>query len=54
MLSGFKFYLLLVFVLIGAHVVVAGEKVVDFQRALNDFRKDRKPQIAETQVRDTF
>lgn len=47
MKSGFKFYFLLVFILVGAQIVVAGENVVDFQRALEEYHKERSPNQAQ-------
>ena len=50
MRSGFKMYMALIFLLIGAQIVVAGENMVDFQRALRDYQQERNPSQTETEV----
>lgn len=47
MFAGFKIYVGLLFVLIGFQFVVAGENMVDFQRELKAYQKDRKPGQSE-------
>lgn len=47
MLFGFKMYAVLLLTLIGAQIVVAGETVVDFQRALSAYEKERTPSQTE-------
>lgn len=42
-----KVYLALVLVLISAQFVIAGERVVEFQRELDRFHKEREPSQME-------
>lgn len=50
MLSKFKFYAALILGLITAQIVIAGERVVDFQRALNSFHKEREPSQTKNEL----
>ncbi len=45
--KGLKIYLAMLLVLIGAQIVVAGENVVDFHRALDAYEQQREPNQAE-------
>ncbi len=50
MLSGLKFYFALVLALITAQIVIAGERAVDFQRALKAYEKEREPSQTKNEL----
>lgn len=50
MLSSFKFYIALILTLITAQIVIAGERAVDFQRALKQYQKEREPSQTKNEL----
>lgn len=53
MMASFKFYFGMIFFLIGAQIVVAGENVVSFQQALEVYQQQRHPSQTEVQESQT-